>query len=348
MHKRVKLEAAVGMPLAHDVTEIRPGDFKGPAFKKGHILREDDLDHLRRLGKNHLFVLDIAEDEMHEDEAVEILVEALSGENVGPRGEPAEGKIALVALCDGLLDVDVQALMDFNMLGEVMCATRHTGVVVRKGQELAASRAIPLVVKRDVVQKAAGIAEAAGGIIAVRELKNRNVGIVITGSEVYQGLIEDRFESIIRNKVKRLGSAVSEVILTPDDGEKILGALRKLLDGGAEVIVVTGGMSVDPDDVTRASISKAGASHLVYGSPVLPGAMLLVSRIGDVPVIGVPACAIYYKATVFDLVFPRLLAGQDITRKEIAALGHGGFCLGCDTCRFPDCPFGKGEIPVTA
>ena len=344
MHKRVKLEAAVGMPLAHDVTEIRPGDFKGPAFKKGHILREDDLDHLRRLGKNHLFVLDIAEDEMHENEAVEILVKALAGENVGPTGEPAEGKIALVALRDGLLDVDVQALLDFNMLGEVMCATRHTNEVVKEGQELAASRAIPLVIKRDVVQRAAGIAEAAGGIISVRELKERSVGVVITGSEVFHGLITDRFEPIIRNKVNRLGSAVSDVILTPDDGEQILGAIRKLLDDDADVIVVTGGMSVDPDDVTRASISKAGASPVIYGSPVLPGAMLLVSRIGEVPIIGVPACAIYYKATVFDLVFPRLLAGQDVTRKDIAALGHGGFCLGCDTCRFPDCPFGKGGI----
>lgn len=332
----------MGLPLAHDVTEIRPGEFKGASFRKGHVVRLEDLGHFRRIGKAHLFVLDIGEDELHEDDAVRIMVDALCGPNVGPQGEPVEGRVNLVALTDGLLKVQVGPLLSFNMLGEVMCATRHTNTVVRKGQRVAGTRAIPLVIERGIVQRAADIAAAAGGIISVKELKSHKVGVIVTGTEVFSGLVEDRFEGVIRRKVEALGSRVIAADLVPDDTERIAGAIRRLLDEGAELIVATGGMSVDPDDVTRAAIVGAGGSRVLYGSAVLPGAMLLLSSIGPVPVVGVPACAVYEKTTVFDLVLPRLLAGETPDRADIAALGHGGLCLTCRQCRFPDCAFGKG------
>jgi len=342
MKRRVRVEEAMGLPLAHDVTETRPGEFMGPAFRKGHSVGPQDLDHFHRLGKAHLYVLDAATDELHEDDAVVLMASALCGENVGSRGEPVEGKLRLAALTDGLLKIDVPALLEFNLLGEVMCATRHTNTVVKQGQGVAGTRAIPLVIKRAVVDRAVDIAKAAGGIISVKKLYRRKVGVVITGNEVYHGLIEDRFEPIVRKKVTELGSAVVDVTFVPDDPDRISAAIRNLVENGAEAIVSTGGMSVDPDDVTRIGIAKAGGATCLYGSPVLPGAMFLISYVCDVPVLGVPACGIFFHTTVFDLVLPRVLAGEAITRHDIASLGHGGLCLDCEVCRFPGCAFGKG------
>ena len=208
MRKKVKLQEAVGLPLAHDITEIRPGEFKGVAFKRGHVVQEKDLDHLRRLGKLNLYILSVEDDEYHEDEAVEILAKALCGNNVGWQGEPSEGKLKLVALADGLFKVDVRALMQFNMAGEVMCATRHTNTVVKKGQEVAGTRAIPLIIKKHVVERAADAAKKAGGVLTVKELRPQKVGVVITGNEVFHGVIKDRFEPIIRKKAADLGSEV--------------------------------------------------------------------------------------------------------------------------------------------
>ncbi len=340
MRKKVTLEEAVGLPLAHDITEIRPGEFKGPAFKRGYVVQEKDLDHLRRLGKMNLYILSIEDDEYHEDEAVEVLAKALCGENVGWDGEPHEGKLRLKARTDGLLKVDVRALMRFNMAAEVMCATRHTNTVVKKGRDVAGTRAIPLVIKKEIVDQAAEIARKVGGIVRVVELKSKKVGVAITGNEVFHGIIQDRFEPIIRKKTVALGSEVLEVRFAPDDINLIAGAIKGMIENGAEVIVTTGGMSVDPDDVTRMGIREAGAEEILYGCPVLPGAMFLVSRIGKVPIIGVPACGLHYEATVFDLMFARVLAGEKIRREDLAALGHGALCLRCETCRFPDCPFG--------
>lgn len=296
---------------------------------------------MRRLGKLNLYILSVEDDEYHEDEAVEILAKALCGKNVGWRGTPSEGKLTLVALTDGLFKVDVRTLMQFNMAGEVMCATRHTNTVVKKGQQVAGTRAIPLTIKKDVVERAAAVAEKAGGVLTVKELKRQKVGVVITGNEVFHGVIQDKFEPIIRKKAAELGSEVFQVRFAPDNVDLIADAVRGLIEDGAEVIVTTGGMSVDPDDLTRTGIREAGAEEILYGSPVLPGAMFLVSRIGKVPIIGVPACGLHYEATVFDLMFPRVLAGEKISREDLAALGHGAMCLHCKTCRFPECSFGS-------
>lgn len=338
----VEIENAVGYPLAHDITEIVPGEFKGPAFLKGHILRGNDLDHLRRLGKNHLYILKPEKDEMHEDEAAVELANALCGGGVAWSGAPREGKIALKATRDGILKVDVEALMQFNLQGEVMCATRHTNTLVKRGDKVAATRAIPLVVARRIVERAVQAADqSAAGVLRVTPLAKARAGVMITGDEVYSGRIQDRFEPIIRRKVAEMGGEIIDLVFLPDDDERIANAATAMVANGANLIISTGGMSVDPDDRSRHALKRAGAVDMVYGSPVLPGAMFMVAYLGMVPVLGIPACGMYAARTVLDLILPRVLAGEKISRSEIASLGHGGLCLKCETCSFPACAFGK-------
>ena len=343
--KTIPVQEAVGTVLAHDITEIRPGEFKGRAFKKGHIIREEDVCHLQRLGKEHLFVLNIAEDEMHENDAAYVTARALMGDGVVIKGEPKEGKISIVAEWDGLLKINKEALLAFNMLGDVMCATLHNNMVVKKGQTVAGTRAIPLVVKKGIIDQAVLIAETVrssqAGIITVKEMRRPRVGVVITGNEVYHGRIKDAFAPVITKKIEKIGGELLGVYYAPDDKAFIVDRLRELQNAGADLLITTGGMSVDPDDVTRFAIRELGAADITYGSAVLPGAMFLVAYLGDIPILGIPACGMYAKTTIFDLILPRILAGERIGRKEVAALGHGGLCMKCDVCRYPVCPFGK-------
>ncbi len=381
--KTIPVSEAVGTVLAHDITEIRPGEFKGRAFKKGHIIREEDVCHLQRLGKEHLFVLHVAEDEMHENDAAYAVANALMGEGAAIKGEPKEGKISIIAERDGLLKIDRDALLKFNMLGEVMAATLHDNTVVKKGQTLAGTRAIPLVVKKTIVEEAIRIAECgmrnaelkskirnSTGVIEVKEIRKPKAGVVITGNEVYHGRIKDAFAPVITKKIEEASGELVGVYYAPDDKAFIADRLRELLKAGADLLITTGGMSVDPDDVTRFAIRELGAGDITYGSAVLPGAMFLIAyvenagcgmrnaelRTGDlldshsecrtpnsalIPILGIPACGMYAKTTVFDLVLPRILAGERIGRKELAELGHGGLCMKCDVCRYPVCPFGK-------
>lgn len=334
---------AVGMVIAHDITEIRPGEFKGRTFKKGHIIREEDINHLQRLGKENLFILEIKKDEMHENDAAYAMAKALAGSGVKLSGEPSEGKINLVAEKDGLLKVDREALLKFNMLGEVMCATVHNNSVVKEGQLVAGTRAIPLVVEKSVVEDAVKIAEAANGILSVKDIRRPKAGIVITGNEVYYGRIEDAFAGVITKKVMGLNGEIVGVYFAPDNAKYIEDRIRELITAGADLIIITGGMSVDPDDVTRFATRNIGVRELIYGSPVLPGSMFLVAYTGDIPILGIPACGMYSDITIFDMILPRVLAEERIGRKELAELGHGGLCLKCKECRYPICPFGKGN-----
>ena len=367
--RTVPVNEAVGTVLAHDITEIRPGEFKGRAFKKGHIVREEDVCHLQRLGKENLFVLHIAEDEMHENDAAYAIAHALMGSGVAIKGEPNEGKINIVAERDGLLKIDRERLLAFNMLGDVMCATLHHNMLVKKGQTVAGTRAIPLVVKRSIIDEAVRIVKQGPGawgkdqgVIEVKQLRKPRAGVVITGNEVYQGRIRDAFAPIIARKIEEVGGEIVDIYYAPDDREFIVDRLRALLNAGADLLITTGGMSVDPDDVTRFAIRELGASDITYGSAVLPGAMFLVGYLGmehsaksigekssapsslpsaAVPILGIPACGMYAKTTIFDLVLPRILASEKIGRQELAELGHGGLCMKCDVCRYPVCPFGK-------
>lgn len=353
--RTIPVEEAIGTVLAHDVTEIRKDEFKGRVFKKGHVIQRDDIPHLKQIGKEHLFVLNIAPDEMHEDDAAYALAEALMGEGVAMQGEPKEGKITLIADRDGLLIIEKDALLRFNMLGEVLCSTLHGNTVVKKGTVIAGTKAVPLVVKRDIIEEAVSIANqvrAAGatGVISVKEMRKPKTGVVITGREVYEGRIKDSFAPVIAKKIEDLGGEIIGTYYAPDDKDFIRKRVEELISAGADLLIVTGGMSVDPDDVTRFAIRDLGAVDVVYGSPMLPGAMMLVGYVDKqsndqnselIPILGIPACGMFHKTTVIDLLLPRILAGEKIGRRELAELGHGGMCLNCQECRYPVCPFGK-------
>ncbi|MCI5137059.1 MAG: molybdopterin-binding protein [Candidatus Electrothrix sp. AR1] len=341
MKKRIPVDQAVGMVLPHDITEIVQGEFKGCAFKKGHILRLEDVEHLRRLGKEHIYALELSEGEIHENEAARLLAAALAGEGVEYSDKVNEGKASLRASCDGLLKIEKEALYRFNLLGEIMCSTLHTDTPVKKGELVAATRLIPLVGERSLIEEAVVIAEAGKKVVRVLPLKKVKAGLVVTGSEVYYGRIEDKFEAVLREKMTELGSEVVRVGFAPDDATKIAEEIRLCLEAGADLIITSGGMSVDPDDVTRIGIREAGTVDTVYGTPVLPGAMFLVGQIGDVPIFGLPACGMFHKITVFDLILPRILTGESIGREQFAAMGHGGLCRNCKHCQYPVCNFGK-------
>ena len=341
MLKKVTLKDAVGTKLAHDITEIRPGEFKGAAFQKGHTVCNEDLCRLQKLGKNHLYLIDLAEDEIHEDQAAAILAAGLAGEGIEWQNEPREGKIKLLAERDGLFTVDTASLAAFNMIDEVMCATLHNHTLVKKGELVAATRAIPLVMKRTPIERAAAIAQQNGATLSVKVLRPAKVGLVITGNEVYHGLIEARFAPILSDKLTALGCDIGGLEFAPDDTGLISRAIRSHLEGGCDLLMLSGGMSVDPDDVTRRGIRRAGATEMYYGAAVLPGAMFLAAYIGDVPLLGVPACGLHHRITVLDLVLPRILAGEKIGKAELAFLGHGGLCKDCEECSYPHCPFGK-------
>jgi len=341
MKKTIPVDQAVGMVLPHDITEIVKDKFKGRAFKKGHIIRSEDIDHLKRLGKEHIYVLQLGPEEIHENEAAEVLAKALAGPGATLSAEPVEGKIAIHAANDGILKVNEEALYQFNLLGEVMCTTLQTNTPIIKGETIAATRLIPLLSKRSIVEQAANIADTHGPIVEVKPLRKARAGLIITGNEVFSGKIEDKFEQVLREKLEHINSEVISVSFAPDDIKKIATAITDAIANGADLIITSGGMSVDPDDVTRLGIAEAGATDCYYGTPVLPGAMFLSGRIGEIPVLGLPACGMFHKITVFDLILPRILSGETIGREEFARMGHGGLCRNCKRCQYPVCNFGK-------
>jgi formylmethanofuran dehydrogenase subunit E len=339
----VPLEEALGKHLLHDLTQVIPGESKGSVFKKDQVITVGDLCRLQQMGRHNLYVAEenpVGQEWVHEDEAALAFAQAMAGEGVVFAMPPREGKINLTAARDGLLAIDEERLQVFNLVPGVMAACRHNHTVVSEGRILAGTRAIPLYLPRGDFHKAMTIL-ADGPLFEVLPVKPARVGILVTGTEVFLGLVEDRFIPIIQNKVEKFGCEVVKSLIVPDDRQAISNGVQELLAAGADLVVTTAGLSVDPDDVTRQGLVDAGATDLLYGAPILPGAMTLLARIGPVRVIGVPACALYFKRTSFDLLLPRLLAGLELKRRDLARLGHGALCLECQTCTFPKCPFGR-------
>jgi molybdenum cofactor synthesis domain-containing protein len=338
---KIPVEQAVGTHLAHDITEIRPGEYKGPSFRKGHKIAHQDLCHLMRLGKRHLYVLDLEPNQVHEDEAVAELAAALSGPGVTFGAKPKEGKLQLSAAYSGLLKINTEALVEFNLIPDVMCASLHNNVPVSIGQVVAATRAIPLIIDRAVLDRAVGLARRESPLFSVKAYQRLRARLIITGNEVYDGLIEDKFERIVRDKLEAYGASLEETVILPDNRQVIADHTRRFLAAETDLIITTGGMSVDPDDVTRLGIRDAGVDELHYGAAALPGAMGMLAYKEKVLIVGIPACGLYHKATVFDLLLPQLLAGECPDNHDLARLSIGGLCLDCQVCRYPSCSFGK-------
>ena len=339
--KCVPVEQAINMVLCHDITEIIPEKRKGPAFKKGHVISVEDIPKLLRLGKENIYIWEINEDTCHENEAAKRISSAITGSGI-ELTEPSEGKVELKATVRGLLKINLDPFIDINSIEEMVLASIHSNQVVEVGQTLAGCRVVPLVISKDKIVEVEKIASEHYPIVQVLPIHKKKIGIVTTGSEVFKGRIIDKFGPVVKAKIENLGSEVIRQIISDDDVDMIAEAIHTLIDEGAEVIVTTGGMSVDPDDVTPSGIRKAGGTVITYGAPVLPGAMFMLADIKGIPVMGLPGCVMYAKSTIFDLVLPRILAGEKVTKRDIVTYGHGGLCTKCEPCRFPNCSFGKG------
>lgn len=339
----VPLQQAVGHVALHDMTRIIPGTLKAPAITHGQRISAGDICRLQQMGRRTIYVAGREPSSdlfLHEDEAARVFAEAMAGQGVSFKLPAREGKINLVADRNGLLVVEDDRLEQFNMVAGVMCASRRSYSLVSRHMPVAGTRAIPLYLPREQFDRAMAVLDS-GPLFHVLPLRQAQVGILVTGTEVFQGLIQDRFIPIVTAKVEALGCRVVCSRIVPDDRGVIRSSVHELLEAGADLIVTTAGLSVDPDDVTRQGLADAGAQDILYGAPILPGAMTLLAHIGAVPVIGVPACALYFKITSLDLLMPRLLAGVPVTRRDLARLGHGALCLECKRCTFPKCPFGR-------
>jgi molybdenum cofactor synthesis domain-containing protein len=322
MLREVKVEEAIGMVLAHDLTQIIPGQFKGRLFTKGHVIHQDDIPALLSIGKEHIYVIDLQEGWLHEDEAALRMAKAAAGANV-ELTEPHEGKINLKSSIYGLARIDKAVVNAINTLDQVVLATIKTNTVVKPGQSLSGTRVIPLIVEESKVSMVEQLAHRP--VVEVKPFRSLRVGLITTGSEVFKGRIQDKFGPAVRAKVEALGSEVIEQRFTPDESDVIVQEIRYFLEERkADLILVTGGMSVDPDDRTPGAIKQAGARIVSYGTPMLPGSMLLIGYLGEVPIMGLPGCVMHDPYTSFDVLLPLICAGEEIVREDITELGYGG------------------------
>lgn len=343
--REINTKDAVGHVLCHDITQIVKDKVKGVAFKKGHVVKEEDINILLSLGKDHLYVWDKTEGMLHENEAAVILRDICKNEYM-EESEVKEGKIELFSSIDGLLKIDVEKLRIVNSIGEMMIATIHQNFPVKKGDKLAGTRIIPLIIEEEKMKK---VKELCGDepILSIKPFVHKKVGVVTTGNEVFYGRIKDTFGPVIIDKVEAFDVDVLGQSIVNDNPESITNAILEFIEKGADMVLCTGGMSVDPDDKTPKAIKDTGADIVSYGAPVLPGAMMLVSyyKCNDklIPIIGLPGCVMYAKKTVFDLILPRIMADEKITKEDLSNLGLGGLCLSCNVCHYPNCGFGKGQ-----
>ena len=337
--KMIKVQDAVGAILSHDVTQIIPGQFKGRAFKKGHIIKEDDIEKLLSIGKEHIYVWEPKEGQLHENDAAERLSNLVIGDGVNISEKIKEGKIDFFAARDGVLKIDKENLFKLNSIGEIIVSTLHNNTPIKKGEKIGSTRVIPLIIEEEKIIAAEELIK--NKIIWVDEIKPKKCVLITTGNEVYHGRIKDAFLPVIERKLGEYGSKVIRQVILPDDKERITKEIIKALEEKVDMVICTGGMSVDPDDVTPTAIKECGGNLVTYGAPILPGAMFLLAYYEDLPILGVPSCAMYSKRTVLDLVLPRLLADEKLTLNDIVEYGHGGLCLDCKVCTFPHCSFGK-------
>ena len=304
------------------------------------MFKKKMISELLKLGKKHLYVLNLSANHLHEDDAALRIARAICGKQLHWT-DPSEGKSNIISEADGIVKVDRAALLKINKLGKIIVSTLKNNFPVQKDQIVAATRIIPLTLNVKKIERLENVAKKQHPVISIKPYRQLNVGAVVTGSEIYDGIIRDEFDKYVGKKVSAYGSRIVKKILVPDKVAAIAKAISELMDLGCDLILTTGGLSVDPDDVTRQGVKKIGAEIVAYGAPVLPGAMFLYARLKGAPILGLPACVYYHESTIFDLIFPRVLAGDRISKNEIAEMGHGGLCLNCDRCQFPVCPFGK-------
>ena len=338
--KLIKTENAVGCVLCHDITQIIKGVTKDARFRKGHVITKEDIPVLLSIGKDNIYIYENDENMMHENDAAKVLVSMCKNEYMS-ESDVKEGKIELKAEADGLLKVDKNKLFTVNSFGQMMIATRHGNTMVKKGDKLAGTRIIPLVIEKEKMERVKKeVGE--GSILKLMPFKHKKAALLTTGNEVYYHRIKDTFSETVMQKLDEFDVQIIDHVILPDDNELLTKTILEELEKGADIVICTGGMSVDPDDKTPLAIKNTGADVVSYGSPVLPGAMFMIAYMGEKVIMGLPGCVMYARRTLFDLALPRVMADDKITADELSSLGEGGLCLGCEVCTFPNCGFGKG------
>ena len=338
--KQIRIEDSVGCILSHDVTKIVPGEFKGRLFKKGHVIREEDIPKLLDIGKEHIYVWEPKKGQLHENDAAIRVKDLVLGQGCYISEEIKEGKIDFFANTQGIVKINKELILKLNLLGEIIVSTIHNNTPVKKGEKIGATRVIPLIIDEKKILEAEKIIKEK--IISVEEIKPKKAVLITTGNEVYKGRIKDAFLPVMKEKLEHYGSEIVKQIILPDNKEMITENILKVIEEDkVDMIICTGGMSVDPDDVTPSAIKDCNGEIVTYGAPVLPGAMFLLAYYKNIPILGVPSCAMYSKRTIFDLVLPRILADEKLSFEDIARFGNGGMCLNCEICSFPHCSFGK-------
>ncbi len=336
--KKIRVEEAIGMELCHDITEMNDG-FKGVAFKRGHIILESDIAHMLRIGKQHIFVWEENAGEIHEDDCARRMA-AMAPVEGAHYTEPAEGKVLLFADQRGMFRVNRKLLNKIDSIGDITICTLPDHYPVEVGARLASMRIVPLVTKEEQILEAEGLC-AEEKLLDLRPYRHKKIGVVITGSEVYHGRIKDKFEPVVRAKMKQYPSEIVGITICDDDLDMIVGAAKKHLENGADFLIFTGGMSVDPDDLTPTAVRQLGADIITHGVPSQPGNMTLVAYLGDIPILGVPGAAIKLPITIFDVLLPQVFAGDRISKEELTNLADGGLCQMCKVCHWPNCTFGR-------
>jgi Molybdopterin biosynthesis enzyme len=336
--KKIAVQDAVGMTLCHDITKVIPGEFKGPAFKRNHVIKQEDIEELLSLGKEHIYVWEENADEIHEDDAAIRMAQAVMGQNIS-FSEPQEGKTTLISTQKGLLRIKSSLLHEINSIEHVTIPSLPNNFKVEVNQKVAATRIIPLVTKEENICKVEELCTLYGPVFHVEPYIKLRVGIVITGSEVYKGRIKDKFGPVIRKKLEYFGVEIIGQEYCPDELELIQAKITGYMEQKADMIIMTGGMSVDPDDLTPGAIRSTGADVVTYGVPVQPGNMFMLAYLNGIPILGVPGAAAYYKTTVLDAVLPKIFAGETLNKNDFIRMGEGGLCLNCQMCQYPNCYF---------
>lgn len=336
--KKIKVENAVGMTLCHDITAMRDG-FKGAAFKRGHVIAQEDIPKLLDLGKRTVFIWEEHAGEIHEEDAAERMA-AMAPVEGAHYTAPSEGKVLLMADQRGMFRVDTALLQEINSIGDLTISTLPDHYPVEAGARLASMRIVPLVTQEVQIERAEALCKGRK-LLDLRPYQPRKIGVIITGSEIYTGRIQDKFEPVVRAKMQKYPAEILGVTICDDELAMITGAAQSYLDAGADFLIFTGGMSVDPDDLTPTAVRALGAQLVTHGVPSQPGNMTLVAYLGEIPILGVPGAAISMPTTIFDVLLPQIFAGDRLTKADLICLGDGGLCQLCKPCHFPNCTFGR-------
>jgi len=324
--------------LCHDITQIIPGKFKGRAFKKGHIIQKEDVEKLLELGKEQIYVWESKTGEIHEDEAALRIARAVAGKNVD-YDEPREGKSTLKSKERGLLKINSSLIYQINSIKDISIASLPQNFMVERDQKLAGVRIIPLTTQEENLIQLEDLCQKKGKVFEIEKYKKLKAALITTGNEIYKKRIQDKFGPVIRKKLEFFQAQYLDQTFCPDDIEEIKKVILHYKQQGADLIILTGGMSVDPDDLTPGAIRESGAKVVTYGAPVQPGNMFMMAYLGSTVLLGVPGCAMYYRTTVLDVVLPRVFIGEILSKEDFVKMGEGGFCLNCKICRYPQCFF---------